>query len=216
MPTIRTLSQHAAAGVFVYVERSEQISKLFAALAAAQGQFEEPKKNRKGQYGEYADLAALRKATRAGLTANGLVLVQTFHLHGEELILNTTLGHSSGDYISSQVPIKTSQNPQATTGYATYMRRMAYSAMLSLSSEDDDDGEAASAAAVHAESEGLESRMERASRAIQQAADAKAVDLLMEKVRQQVAAKGLPADAATRLTHVADQRKAQLKDRGDK
>ena len=129
MPTIRTLESNVAGGVFVYVERSKEIAKLFASLVKAQGEFEEVRKNRTGQYGEYADLASLRKATKAALANNGLAVFQTFHLVNDEMILNTTLAHSSGEYMSSQVPIKAASNPQQTTATVTYYRRMSYNAV---------------------------------------------------------------------------------------
>lgn len=119
MPTMRNLESFHADGVFVYVERSKEIATLFSSLVKAMGEMEEPKKNRKGQYGEYTDLPALRRATRVPLASNGLAVIQTFHMNEGEMVLNTTLAHSSGEYLSSQTPIKTSQNPQQTMAYAT-------------------------------------------------------------------------------------------------
>lgn len=210
MPVIRNLEQQAVPGVFLYVERSREISKLFSALCLAQGQFEEPKKNRKGQYGDYADLASLRRATRAGLVSNGLFLMQTFHLLNDELVLNTTLGHTTGEYVSSQVPIKSSQNPQQTAAYVTYMRRMAYSAMLSLSSEDDDDGEGANAAAVSSEIEDWDAQFARAQKKLSSCVSMDAVDELMARVEEKVAAKAMAPDAAKKLQPQANARKAML------
>jgi hypothetical protein len=210
MAVIRNLEQQTAPGVFLYVERSRDASKLFSALCLAQGQFEEPRRNRKGQYGEYADLASLRKATRQALAGNGLFLMQTFHLLGDELVLNTTLGHSTGEYVSSQVPIKTATNPQQTAAYVTYMRRMAYSAMLSLSSEDDDDGEGAAAASVSSEVENWDAQFARAQKKLNSCVSSEAVDELMDRVAEKVRSKAMAPDAVQKLQTAANARKAML------
>lgn len=210
MPVVRTLESHVANGVFVYIERSKEITKLFSALVKAMGEMEEPKKNRKGQYGEYADLASLRKATRLPLSSNGLAVIQTFHMVNDEMVLNTTLAHASGEYMSSQTPIKTSQNPQQTMAYATYMRRMAYSAILSLSSEDDDDGEGAADAAASAATQGREVLYTRAEKSIKTAQSPEAIDEILKRVDAKVASGEMDGRAGSDLRKVADSRKAAL------
>lgn len=215
MTTMRSLESHAVPGVFLYVERSKEIGKLFTALAAASAVFETPKKNRKGQYGEYADLVALKTATKTGLSGNQLFVVQTFHICGEELILNTTLAHGSGEYISSQVPVKQSVNPQHTTAYVSYMRRMAYAAILSLAAEDDQDGEGAVAAATSAEAEGWDAQFKRAVKAIQSAASLQELEGHLSKVRAKVTDRLMAPDAEVRLTSIANSRRMQLRKGGD-
>jgi hypothetical protein len=210
MPELRTIERAAHNNVFVYVERSKEIAKLFAALVTAMGEMEEPRKNRKGQYGEYADLAALRKATRAPLAKNGLAVIQTFHMNDGELVLNTTLAHASGEYLSSQTPIKTSQNPQQTMAYATYMRRMAYSAILALSSEDDDDGEGAADAAASAASQGREVLYQRAEKSIKTANSAEALDDLLKRIDDKVRSGEMDDRAGVDLRKVADARRQAL------
>lgn len=211
MSVLRSLESHAQPGVFIYVERSKESAKLFAALSAAQSAFEVPKKNRKGQYGEYADLVALQQATRSGLAANNLFVCQTFHQGGEDLVLNTTLGHASGEYISSQVPVKQSQNPQHTTAYVSYMRRMAYAAILSLAAEDDQDGEGASAAATSAQSEGWDAQFKRALNAIRSAKTLDELESHMSKVRSKVADKAMAPDSEARLKSAENTRKMELR-----
>lgn len=210
MPVVRTLESHVGTGVFLYVERSREIGKLFASLVKAMGEMEEPKKNRKGQYGEYADLASLRKATRLPLARNGLAVIQTFHMLNDEMVLNTTLAHTSGEYMSSQTPIKASQNPQQTMAYATYMRRMAYSAILSLSSEDDDDGEGAADAAASAATQGREVLYTRAEKSLKTAQTPEAIDAILSRVDAKVKAGEMDDRAGSDLRKVADSRKAAL------
>lgn len=215
MTTVRSLESHALPGVFLYVERSKEVGKLFTALGAANAKFEVPRKNRKGQYGEYADLVALKQATHAGLGANGLFVIQTFHQSGEELVLNTTLGHASGEYISSQVPIKQSVNPQHTTAYVSYMRRMAYAAILCLAADDDQDGEGASAAATSAESEGWDAQFRRALKAIQSAKTLPELEAHLAKVRIKVVDRLMPPDSEARLASPANTRRMELRRNGD-
>jgi hypothetical protein len=216
MPTMRTLEAHAQPGVFVYVERSKDIARLSAALVKAQGEMEEPRKNRKGQYGEYADLAALRKAARLPLANNGLSVTQTFHLADSDMVLNTTLMHQTGEWISSQVPIKASQNPQQTMAYATYMRRMAYSALLSLSSEDDDDGEGAADAAVAAANEDGLALVERARKSLRSAESAEAIEKVLKAVADYEARREMPPGSTNELRKVAEVRRAALSRRSEK
>jgi hypothetical protein len=211
---MRPIESYANPGVFLYVERSKEVGSLFTALAEAHANFETPKKNRHGQYGEYADLVALQQATKSALAAAKLFVCQTFHTAGEEMILNTTLGHGSGEYISSQVPIKQSQNPQHTTAYATYMRRLAYSAILSLAADDDQDGEAASTAATTAEAESQETVLKRALKAIQTAETLQSLEQKLARVRAAVADGSLPANSEARLASVANQRRIELRGTG--
>jgi hypothetical protein len=212
---IQPIESHAAKEVFLYVERSKDTGKLFSALAIASGQFEEPKKSRRGQYGNYADLASLRRATKTALAANNLALIQTYHLQGDEMVLNTTLCHASGEYISSQIPIKQSTNPQQTTSYATYMRRMAYASILSVAAEDEDDGEGASDAATSAEVEGWESLYRRALKSIQTAQTVAEIDAVMAKVTAMAADRRMQPDSPVRMQSAANQRKVELRKGGD-
>lgn len=211
MPTIRTLESNVSAGVFVYVERSKEVAKLFASLVKAQGEFDEVRKNRTGQYGEYADLASLRRATKAALAANGLAMFQTFHLVNDEMILNTTLAHSSGEYMSSQVPIKANSNPQQTTATVTYYRRMAYSAMLCLASEEDDDGEGAADAAASSESASKQDLLERARKSLVVAESDAVIVKVLQAVEQYESDGTMPAGATDKMRKVAEIRRAQLR-----
>ena len=211
MPTIRTLESNVAGGVFVYVERSKEIAKLFASLVKAQGEFEEVRKNRTGQYGQYADLASLRKATTSSLANNGLAVFQTFHLVNDEMILNTTLAHSSGEYMSTQVPIKAASNPQQTTATVTYYRRMSYSAMLCLASEEDDDGEGAADAAASAAGASKKDLLERARKSLVVAESDAVIVKVLQAVEQYETDGTMPAGATDQMRKVAELRRAQLK-----
>jgi len=207
MSILRNVDSHAAPGVFLYCERSKDAAKLFAALAKALGEIEDPKRNRTGQYGEYADLTSLRRATRYPLASNGLLVMQTFHMAGQELVLNTTLGHVSGEYVSSQVPIRQAQNPQHTMAYATYMRRMAYAAILNLSADDDDDGETAADAAASTQSHSL---LQRALKSIATAESQEQLDALLLRASEKEKTGELPAGSFPEIRKAAVQRQAAL------
>ena len=207
MPAIRTLESHVSDGVFVYVERSKDLKELSESLVLAMGLMDEPKKNRKGQYGEYADLSALRRAARGPLAQNGLAVLQTFHPAGDDLILNTTLLHKTGQYVSSQVPIKVSQNPQHTSAYCTYMRRMAYASMLGLSSEDDDDGESAADAAAQDSKTRL---LDLAAKKLAAASTVEEIDALLSRAEERLASEEISAADMNEIRKRAGFRKQAL------
>lgn len=189
--------------VFVYREKSDFTHELQKALAVAQGQFQRVTKNTPGQYGKFADLASMKEATVHALAANGLCVSQEYAIQGTDLLLVTTLGHQSGQWVSSILPIKQAASPQQTMGYMTYMRRAAYAAILCLAAEDDDDGRTAESASVAAASEGEQALEQRAAAAIQSAVSEEALDSIMRKVEQQIAAGKMAKDSLDRLRVLA-------------
>jgi len=139
---------------------SPTIGALAAALAKAQGQFtfaaktsEAPVFNGKdsggGQRGKrtYADLAAVLDAVRKGLADNELAVVQTpFSRQDGGVLLRTTLAHSSGEWIASEIsfPVDRMGAIQGWGSALTYARRYALAAMVGIA-QDDDDAEQAQA-----------------------------------------------------------------------
>lgn len=121
------------------------IPRLAAALAAAQAKFKPLAKNRevtirpkeRAAYTfRYADLQACIEATRPALAEQELAVIQT--ITGGELI--TTLVHSSGEAVSSSIPLGTPRDlaePKAYGAAVTYLRRYAYTAILCLAADDD-------------------------------------------------------------------------------
>lgn len=174
--------------VLVYVEQSDGVHELFAALAVAQGQIDAIPKKHKSHFGEYADLSDIRKGTHKQLAANGLCVLQTLSVLDGELLLVTKLAHKSGQWISSVVPIKQGANPQQTSAYTTYMRRMSLSALLGLATDVDDDGEqaAVAAAADHSSKQlRLEQRAISAMASAKNEAERKAIVQKAEKCVEQ-------------------------------
>jgi hypothetical protein len=147
---------------------SPTIGNLAAALAKAQGTFTFARKDSEapvfdskerggGMRGKrtYADLAAVLDAVRKGLSDNELAIIQTpFSLPTVEtrdgkiqsggVLLRTTLAHSSGEWIASEISFP-NDRMGAIQGWGsalTYARRYALAAMVGIA-QDDDDGQAA-------------------------------------------------------------------------
>lgn len=165
---------------YVYRESSDGTHELYGALAAAQGEIGSIPKRHKSHYGMYADLSDIRDYTHRQLAKHGLSLTQTLQLAGVELVLVTTLGHKSGQWVSSVVPIRMGTNPQQTASFTTYMRRMSIAAMLNLATEEEDDGESAAVAAASGAPNGGETALYSRARAAITSADSLAE--LREKV----------------------------------
>lgn len=125
--------------------QSEQVNELMAALAKAQGEMTHASKDSSNPHfkSKYADLAAVWNACRIPLAKNGLAVVQQPDVAGERQVLITTLGHSSGQWIKSIIPLPI-QRPgaQEMGSCLSYCRRYALASMVGVY-QDDDDGEAA-------------------------------------------------------------------------
>lgn len=129
------------------MDKSESIVELFKALSKFQGELENVEKAKKGHGYNYASLGHCIDAAKEPLSKNGLSVVQ---LMGNDdkgnNTMQTVLGHSSGEYISSMcvMPIAKLQggggsNPAQIMGASiTYMRRYQYAAIIGLAQDDTD------------------------------------------------------------------------------
>ena len=122
--------------------KSESIKELLTALAKAQGKISAAKKDSTNPHfkSKYSDLASCWDAIREPLSSNGLSLSQWVSTSEKGINLITMLGHSSGEWISSEAnfPVKDPGNPQAVGSSISYARRYCLSAAISLVSDDDD------------------------------------------------------------------------------
>jgi hypothetical protein len=123
--------------------QSETIGALAAALSKAQADITGALKDSSNPFfkSQYADLASCWDACRKQLAANNLAVIQTVYVHWEkdELVLATTLAHSSGEWIRSELPIRAKDaSPQAQGSAITYARRYALAAIVGLAQIDDD------------------------------------------------------------------------------
>ncbi len=127
--------------------QSEQIDKLAIALSKAQAVMEAAAKNKKNPHynSMYADLASIIEAVRKPLTDNGLAFTQTIQAIEPGLFLETTLLHTSGQWVRSQYPLLQG-TAQQTGSSLTYARRYSLSSIAGIAADEDDDGNLATKA----------------------------------------------------------------------
>lgn len=121
--------------------QSEQINELALALCKAQASITGALKDSANPFfkSKYADLASCWDACRKQLTDNGLSVMQTTDIVADTVVVRTTLAHSSGQWISGILPVKSKDDsPQAQGSGITYARRYALAAMVGLAQIDDD------------------------------------------------------------------------------
>lgn len=126
--------------------QSASIGKLAFALAKAQGEMQAAKKDSANPFfkSKYADLNEVWSTIRKPLAANQLAVIQATRIDGNDVRLETTLAHSSGEWICSAYPVAPQKrDPQGYGSALTYARRYALSALVGVVSEIDDDGESA-------------------------------------------------------------------------
>lgn len=139
------------------MKKSDAIANLVTALVTAQSQFQPVKKTESatiptksgGKFNyTYADLAQVIEATRPALLANGLAVMQFPTTEPGKVTVETTLAHTSGEYITESLTMPVVMDtPQSVGSAITYARRYAYMAALGLAAQDDDGAAASKKAA---------------------------------------------------------------------
>lgn len=145
----------------IWRESSDHVDELYAAQAKAFGELKNAprtcfsnwaKKDRKtGELlPDYADLATVFDTVRTVYSKHDLSIRQTFAPWKEDgtIMLVTTIGHKSGQFERSYLPMKANIPPQELAKAATYLKRVAICAAVGIAADDDDDGEQANR--VHA------------------------------------------------------------------
>jgi hypothetical protein len=125
---------------------SPTLGKLFEAMSKVQSKLKAAPKDKKNPFfkSSYADLPGVWDTCREDLTSNGFAVLQTFEGTKDSTLLITWLGHSSGEWMRSELPLlPLKQDPQAQGSAITYARRYALSAMVGVCADEDDDGEKA-------------------------------------------------------------------------
>ncbi len=119
---------------------SEEIGELAKALAAAQAEFQDVVKDKKGYNYKYSDLASVLQACRPQLAKQGIAIVQRpLPTDGTKARIETMLIHTSGQWISGELHIVPAKaDPQGIGSVITYARRYSIQGMVGLASEDDD------------------------------------------------------------------------------
>lgn len=129
------------------MKQSETIGELAGALAKAQSIMGNAAKKSNNPFfkSKYADLAEVIETIREPLSSNNLSYTQLVDvLESGQMVLTTTLMHSSGEWQSSCYPLNpVKKDPQGEGSAISYARRYGLSAMVGVAQEDDD-GNAAS------------------------------------------------------------------------
>ena len=125
----------------------ENLGELFGALAKCQGEFTAVKKTSEAHSYNYADIAAVLKATSSITSKNDISITQmnvSKMLGNTPLVgVKTILGHKGGGYVSSEVYIPTVKSKmnsmvQMAGVNITYLRRYGIQSALGLATTDND------------------------------------------------------------------------------
>lgn len=133
-------------------QASNDISELFSALAKAQAEMGTVSKDATNPHlkNRYSTLTSVVDAIRAPLTSNGICWThQSVMVEGVHYI-RTVLGHSSGQWIASDVPVELGRGggPQGMGSGITYAKRYGLQSLVGVcSADEDDDGASAQKAA---------------------------------------------------------------------
>jgi hypothetical protein len=112
---------------------------IAAALAKAQNAFKNVPKTKTGVHdSKYADLADIMEMVRKPLSDNGLAIS---HSTDDQLMLVTTLLHTSGQSLSTTLPLSGGRSLQDLGSSITYMRRYSIGILLGVVTEEDEDGQ---------------------------------------------------------------------------
>jgi len=121
--------------------QSETVGAIFGALAEAQKTIQNPTKNAKNSHfkNTYTTLDEGLNVVREALSAVGICVFQRTYLTDTLLMMETVLGHSSGEWLASHYPvIAVPYKPQDGLAALTYARRGALFAAVGIAGEDDD------------------------------------------------------------------------------
>lgn len=158
------------------MNKSESITELAKALAAAQGELANASKNAKNPHfkSAYADLGEILNVIRPVFAKHGLGIMQMPDYEAGMVTVETLVTHSSGEYITSQTRLPVGQqNAQGVGGAITYARRYSLAAVAGIGQEDDDGQSAVGTA-----------RQQQQAQAQQQQQDAARQQALMEAVHK--------------------------------
>lgn len=126
--------------------QSPEINSLLEALAKAQSKIEGAKKDGINPHlkNKFPSLASVWEAAREAITENGLSVIQSIEiLDSGQQCLATLLGHKTGQWVKSLIPMNPLKaDPQTMGSLITYYRRYSLAAMVGICPEDDD-GESA-------------------------------------------------------------------------
>jgi len=123
------------------IYRSVEINEIMGALAVAQGSYKNLVANQDAPGGKFANLQAILEAVRESLSCNGLGFFQFIELLDEgsgASLLKTTIGHSSGQYISSCARIVVGKTARETGNIYEVHKRLHALMLLGIAPSDND------------------------------------------------------------------------------
>lgn len=129
------------------MNQSTTIANLAEALAKAQSKIKKADLDAKNPHydSRYATFSSVREASREALSENGLAVVQSVNSEPDGYHLETTLMHSSGEFITAKLKLLLGKSDMQGLGSAiTYAKRYQFAAMVGVVDEEDDDGNGAS------------------------------------------------------------------------
>lgn len=196
----------------VYRDKSETTGLLKSALCKAQAKFSEVRRDTEAEWGEFASLDSMIRATRPALTAEGLAVNGEFQTVDGQLYLVTVLEHGeSGEWVSSLLPITMSDDPDTTVAYMTRMRRVNYATILNLAPEGEKKSEQLlSGAAAQAAAKSWQEQRSLAANAIAAAASIDRVNEIVTAVKAKIAKQQMDPHDLAALEEAAGRRMAAL------
>lgn len=123
------------------------MKNITQALLKAQKEFPLIKKEDSNPFfkSKYAGLPSVLEVVLPILIKNELLLTQSPITEGDRIGVETTITHSSGEFITSKFTMNLAKNdPQGAGSAITYARRYSLVSILGLNVDDDDDGNVAS------------------------------------------------------------------------
>jgi|ERR1700761_5365218 len=123
------------------IYRSIDINEIMGALAKAQGSYKHLVANQDAPGGKFSNLQAILAAVRESLANNGLGFYQYIELLDEgsgAALLKTTLGHSSGQYISSCARVIMGNTERQTGNIYEIHKRLHALMILGIAPSDND------------------------------------------------------------------------------
>lgn len=123
------------------IYRSQEINEIMGALSKAQGCYKKLIANQDAPGGKFANLQAILDAVRESLAKNGLGFYQFIELLDEgsgAALLKTTIGHQSGQYISSCARVVTGKTERQTGNIYEIHKRLHALMILGIAPSEND------------------------------------------------------------------------------
>ena len=126
---------------------SDNIEAIGAALAKAQGEIENPTKNRVNPHfkSKYADIADGLEVIRPVLSKHAIAFVQVTEWQDDGMVILRSRIIHAGQWMEGTYPVGRFVKHQELGASLTYAKRQSLFALVGVSGDDDDDGNSATA-----------------------------------------------------------------------